>query len=241
MRIIDKNTDFYDYLSNVYTDNTFTFDRSDSYLLTKEIMCEHLFIRKFYSRYNKIKKHHNFVLMQICNTFWLFLVEITKTDEYDKVKDYKIELLTTWKNFNKSRELCKLDVISFPYWINGQLTEGSGFWVTGFDTEKINKKIDTLIQAIDNNDYKVESNLNSYIIYRENKNDWDKTEKHIPILMACGIANCVEALDIYLSFEEYFSLEKSSAERREPIGTTNIDKIESHGFDKKTSFRGKAV
>ena len=43
----------------------------------------------------------------------------------------------------------------------------------------------------------------------------------------------------YPDFEEYFALEKSSTERREPLGTTDIDKIESHGFDKKTSFRGK--
>jgi hypothetical protein len=57
--------------------------------------------------------------------------------------------------------------------------------------------------------------------------------------MFSGIVNCVDAHQIYLAFEEYFALEKSSTERREPLGTTDIDKIESHGFDKKTSFRGK--
>ena len=64
-------------------------------------------------------------------------------------------------------------------------------------------------------------------------------ERHIPLLKACGVANCIDAHDVYLALEEYFSLEKSASERREPIGTTDIDKIESHGFDKKVSFRGK--
>ena len=49
----------------------------------------------------------------------------------------------------------------------------------------------------------------------------------------------MDAHETYLAFEEYFSLEKTSQERRDPLGTTDIDKIESHGFDKKTSFRGK--
>ena len=69
--------------------------------------------------------------------------------------------------------------------------------------------------------------------------DGHKEEKHIPLLKASGLAEFLDAHEVYLAFEEYFSLEKTESERREPIGTTDIDKIESHGFDKKTSFRGK--
>ena len=47
MRIIDKNTDFYDYWQNVYKDDTFTFDRRDSFLLTKEILCSNLYTDKY--------------------------------------------------------------------------------------------------------------------------------------------------------------------------------------------------
>ena len=239
MRIIDKNTDFYDYLTNVYPDNTFTFDRTDSYLLTKEIMCDHLSIKKLYSKHYANRKHYNLLLLQICNTFWLFSVEITKIDEYDKVKDYNIEHIATWKNFNKKRVLCNLDVISLPYWINNQVSTGSSFWNTGYDIEKMRNKKNILINSINNNEFTNESSLNNHIIYRENKGHWDKTEKHIPLLKACGIANCIDPMDVFLAFDEYFSLEKSSSERRDPVGTTNNDKIESHGFDTKTSFRGK--
>lgn len=43
MRIIDKNTDFYDYIQYMwgYDDSSY-FDRTDSFLLTKEEFCEHL-------------------------------------------------------------------------------------------------------------------------------------------------------------------------------------------------------
>ena len=43
MKIIDKNSDFYDYFSNIYYDNSLTFDRTNSFLLTKEIICNSLF------------------------------------------------------------------------------------------------------------------------------------------------------------------------------------------------------
>ena len=95
MRIIDKNTDFYDYIQNMYPDDSLTFDRTDSFVLTKEIMCNHLVVRKNYSRYAQKKKitHHNFVLLQIGNAFWLFLVTITAIDEFDKPTDYTIALI----------------------------------------------------------------------------------------------------------------------------------------------------
>ena len=57
MRIIDKNTDFYDFYQNLYPDKTFTFDRRDSYLLTKDIMCDHLFVDKYWSWKEKRSIH----------------------------------------------------------------------------------------------------------------------------------------------------------------------------------------
>jgi hypothetical protein len=46
-------------------------------------------------------------------------------------------------------------------------------------------------------------------------------------------------VDVFCSIEEHFSREKTAAERTEPLGATNNDKIIMHGFDTKTSFRGK--
>ena len=48
MRIIDKNTDFYDFLQNMYPDNSLTFDRTDSFVLTKDILCKHLIVNQPY-------------------------------------------------------------------------------------------------------------------------------------------------------------------------------------------------
>lgn len=224
MRIIDKNTDFYDYWQNVYKDNTFTFDRRDSFILTKEMVCSNLYTDKYWSWIEKRYKYKRFayLLLQICNTFWLFLVEITEFDDYDRATNYNIELLFQWKDFDKPRELCNFEVIDFYFYHQNK-------------KEEIYNHVTDFVDDIHRNNYKHRRSLNC-CGFRIG----DKTiEKNIPLLKACGVANCVDAHDVYLAFEEYFALEKSSTERREPLDTTDIDKIESHGFDKKTSFRGK--
>ena len=40
MRIIDKNADYYDFWQGVYRDDSITFDRTDSFALTKELVCD---------------------------------------------------------------------------------------------------------------------------------------------------------------------------------------------------------
>lgn len=228
MRIIDKNTDFYDYWQNVYRDISFTFDRRNSFLLTKEIVCNNLDRDGYYNWQTKQRepRKFNYALLQICNTFWLFLIEATNVEKengFFRIKDYDIELLATWRDFNKPRKLCDFKIISSVnyYYIR--------------DKETAYKKVNDFIKDIVINNYKVKKSLDTYSIRKAD--EWIK--KDIPILKACGVANCVDSQEMYLAFEEYFSLEKTASERREPIGTTDIDKVESHGFDKKISFRGK--
>ena len=213
MRIIDKNSDFYDYFQNIYYDNSLTFDRTNSFLLTKELICQSLFLTQ--------KENNAFLLLQICNTFWLFSLKVTKRNEYNSPIDYTLELLDTWKNYNKKIKLIKFNIISFSF----------------FYKIKNRKTIDSLIQRVDINDYKIKKDITKFKFYQDFRGGFKKIEKNIPLLKACGIANCVNPFDIYLSFEEYFSLEKTASERRDPIGTADIDKLESHGFDKKVSFR----
>ncbi len=234
MRIIDKNTDFYDYWQTVYPDSSITFDRTDSFLLTKDIFCEHLSALRNRYRFIEDLKPHHFVLLQVCNTFWLFLAEITEQTNYGLPKDYSIELLTTWKNYNKPCCLTKLDVISFDWHIDSMLYR-DGCYKT-YDKTKIMNRASILIQAVDTNNFRVDHSVNKHMIYR---GDGTKVEKHIPLLKACGIGNCIDSLEIFLAFEEYFSLEKTSSERTTSIGLTNKEKIENHGFDVKKSFRGK--
>lgn len=228
MRIIDKNTDFYDYWQNIYRDTSLTFDRRNSFLLTKELVCDKLDRDGCWNW--KTKKREpvifNYALLQICNTFWLFLIEVTKAKKdvsLFRPQDYNIELLSTWRDFNKPRKLCSFKVISF-----------SSFYRTN-KKEEVYRRIDYYVQDVHTNNYKIKNHLDRHSI--RNSTGW--IEKDIPILKACGIGSCMDAHETYLAFEEYFSLKKSASERKEPIGTTDIDKIESHGFDKKTSFRGK--
>jgi len=227
MRIIDKNTDFYDFYQDVYRDDTFTFDRRDSYILSKEMFCDKISpIHKSWWNYKTKQWDYNrykFMLLQICNTFWLFLIEIKKIDDYNRPEEYTIELLDSWRDFDKPRKLCNLNVIQFSV----------SFYKK--DKQDILNRINDMRRDIHTNHYKDKGNFNSVTIY----NGDTKIEKHIPLLKACGIGNLLDAHEVYLAFEEYFSLEKSDSERREPLGTTDIDKVESHGFDKKISFRGK--
>lgn len=236
MRIIDKNTDFYDYWQSVYRDSSVTFDRTDSFLLTKEIMCKHLHISRY--RFTKECELLNFVLLQIGNVFWLFLAEVTKSTDYGVPTDYKIELLKTWKNYDKPRCPIKLDVIRFGYAVQNAIYQDRHWNL--YDKGKIIRRADTLAKAIDQNDFDVLSSINKHTIYKSGR-DYNSIpiEKHIPLLKACGIADCVDPLEVFLAFEEYFSLEKSATERTESVGLTDEEKIGNHGFDLKTSFRSK--
>ena len=239
MRIIDKNTDFYDFWQNIYRDDSVTFDRTDSFVLTKELMCEHL--QGLRNRFHTWAEYpQDFILLQVCHTFWLFLFEVTKETEYGRPTDYTVELITTWKNYKKPRCLIKLDVVGFGHSIERFLAKA---WNSRkYDRDKVFAKADMLAKAIDNNDYHIEESIDRHTIFKGGAglfNDRTKIEKHIPLLKACGIANCVNSLDVFLAFEEYFSLEKTSTERTSSVGLTDVEKIGNHGFDTKTSFRGK--
>lgn len=226
MRIIDKNTDFYDYFQNIYQDNSLTFDRTDSFVLTKKDVCDKLYP---HSRDN-IRNY--FCLLQVCNKYWLFLIEVTKTASKDSARptDFTTELLDSWANYSTERKLCNLSLIKFGWEINIRLR----------DKQRIKKEVRVLVDAINTNNYEVICGMNSHTIYLDGwykAKERRKIEKHIPLLKASGFANCINPLEIYLAFEEYFSIEKASSERTESVGLTDKEKVENHGFDLKRSFR----
>lgn len=232
MRIIDKQKDFYDFYQGMYRDDSIVFDRTDSFELTKKIFCEHLQYGYHRNRFylGQDRPQEIFVLLQVCNTFWLFMVDVTKTTSYDTVKDYTIELITCWKNYNKMSRLIKLDIIEFGFSIYAL------FKYRVPDKQKLLSKINDLTRMIDDGDFKIIHTIDRHTI---RKDGGEQIEKHIPLLKSSGMAQCIFPLDIYLAFEEYFSLEKSSKERKESVGLTNNEKVENHGFDLKKSFRGK--
>lgn len=240
MRIIDKNTDYYDYLQFINPDDTFTFDRTDSYELTKEILCSHIWLHSRYEYGNKAREKtipYKFLLMQIGSTFWLFLLGITKVNDIrTRAADYNIELLKSWKNYDKPRQLIKLSIIDFGW--KYHISEKYGWFFGDYNKEDIIKFLDTLIKGIDIDDFETIEAIDKHTIYVGHSCN-KAEEKHIPLLKSSGIATCVPPEDIYNAFDEYFSLEKTASESTVAEGTTNNDKIVNHGFDTKTSFRGK--
>jgi len=229
MRIIDSKYDYYDYLQN-YTD-PIVFDRRGSRVLTKEDVCHAL------SLYND--RTDKYLLLLHCGaTYWLILVTITEKEKrYWGTREipinYDLKVLSKWADYSKKRELISLDVITVPIWKIYKDTYS-------FETleEAVIKYIDEIKETIRVDDYTHERICSTYC----KKWDYDLRDYveqyQPPLLKACGISNVIDPMEIFLAIEEHFSLLKTEAERTEPLGTTNDDKIIMHGFDTKTSFRG---
>ena len=216
MRIIDKQYDFYDYLQDPTDD--IVFDRRDSFLLSKD-----LFGRGMMVHYYNTSKYR-FVTLQCGSTFWLFLATIKKFDKkFDGMIpiDYDFELLISWKNYDKPYKLLDINVVSFGSF------RMYDYQTRDYDYDLIKSRINDLKDATDHNDFRLEYNVNNI------------SNKSFPLLKASGLGSCIDGKDIFYAIEEYFSLEKMSLERTEPLGATNNDKIIMHGFDTKISFRGK--
>ena len=240
MRIIDKQSDYYDYLQD--PTDTLVFDRRGSHLITKEEMCEHL--------HRADDNTHSFLLLQCGINYWLILATITERKPSTIIglnslypSNYTLEVLTTWVDYSKPAE-----DISF---IQIQPNNMWRYHLYAYDhkvshrrylvLDAIRNHVDDLKDAVMHNDYRVVDKLH---IVREQVKDGKgrysyNTKKVHPIFRACGIAGIIPADAIYNAIDEYFSLKKSSAETTVAKGTTNDDKIVNHGFDLKTSFRGK--
>ncbi len=239
MRIIDKITDYYDYLQD--STDKLVFDRRGSFLLTREILCVKIRFTRYYW-----ESKYRFVLLQCGATFWLFLVTITAWDAEHRPKDnilwykehrptdYTMELLATWKDYDKKRELLKLDLINVHRIYDMRVRK-----TREFDHEKILARVSYIKNEIIHNNYDVETNISSYTKVTSSKGGFVEEEQRIPILRACGVGSIIEPIEMFCAIEEYFSLEETASERAEAIGATNDDKIIMHGFDTKTSFRGK--
>lgn len=238
MRIIDKNKDFYDYLQGIYLDQLLVFDRTGSFVLTKQALCDCI---PEYAR-----RPGCFVLLQVCNTFWLYYARrVRKKDALVfEQSEYNFELVTSWKNYNKQRQLLKLDLIDFSAgdifpntWMFWRYENNDKMAATLASVNFAEKK-DLLIAAVDTNNYRVLKCLNHY----NTRIGWCsnlRTKYHIPILSSSGLVGGIDPLDMYRSIEEYLSFEKTASERTESIGLTDKERIANHGFDVKCSFRGK--
>lgn len=208
MRIIDKNKDYYDYIQYEYVDDTFTFDRRDSFVLNREGICNYTFL----GRYRWMKPEF-YLVLQVCNSFWILRLNPIEKNEF-KITKYSLELVAKFKDYNAKREMLKLFLID----------------------SDIKKSEEEYVEMIKGGNYKIVHTFNKATIDRGDYKF--KEEKHIPILRETGIPSIIEGHEIYLALEEYFGAEKTANERTEPLGATNNDKITAHGFDLVSSFRG---
>ena len=233
MRIIDKISDFYDYLQ--YREDDLVFDRRGSYILQKE----HILI----SVDKALNAWHGdpdvFFLLQCGATYWLLLVRglNVEGERRDKhAKDYTIRVVDTWKNYNREIDLLRLQAIYFnlAYQYNYYDSEFKGRrYIRTLNEDKVVQVAPKLRDAIIHKDYEV------FFDYKTIKRyDYEGNGKPL-ILKACGIPKIIAPEDMYNAIDEYFSLMKTAAESTVAEGTTNNDKIKNHGFDTKTSFRGK--
>ena len=244
MRIIDKNQDFYDSCQYIYPDDSITFDRTDSFLVTKDL------IRNACGHWGE-----RFILLQVGYTFWLFFIEWKNKKTGEKAsysdwavdivgewKDYDLILVSSWKNFNHERKLLDLSIIRLAH-VPYNMYSDFNFKTLSRDykMDKIRLHADALVDAINHNDIRVIRSFNKEVFHVDlgRGKGYKTIEKHIPILRETGVANVIDPMSLYMAIEEFFSHEKTASERTESIGLTDKEKIENHGFSAKTSFRGK--
>lgn len=206
--------------------------------MTKDRLCEVLepaWYNTIYTKDTNIYEKHRYkyVLLQCGATFWLILLYDVQYNNYGRPTEYKMELLFTWKDYNKSREVLNMTEISFMY--DTLIRQKKKETYYGF----IKSNVPRMVSAIQSNNLSTTHNLNGHQVTRSCKNTWIRETRTIPILTACGIADIIDPVDIFTALEEHFSLLKTESERIDPIGATNDDKITMHGFDTKSSFRNK--
>lgn len=228
MRIIDKQNDYYDYLQD--NGDSLVFDRRGSRALTKEEIMDT--INRVLDSYSHVP--HVFLLLQCGASYWLLFVEgtgIKKRTGFcgpaETVSGYNIWILSKWKEYNQPLKLLSLQAISF----------NQSWKYKIYDVEYSGRKvIRTLME-----DRLAESSpeLREAVIHKDYKPYQDFSKKGYLLLKSSGIPNVIGPEEIYNAIDEYFSLEKTAAESTVAKGTTNNDKIKIHGFDTKTSFRGK--
>ena len=238
MRIIDKNTDYYDYLQD--REDTLVFDRRGSVLVNKTDI------------YDVISHRDNdlytFMLLQCGASYWLFIANATKYSKVNgitKVTECDIELIASWKDYTKEYQLLEFEAISIHSLWQYSLTDYN--WRKSerkLIMSKVHTHAEDLKNAIIHKDYEPIYFFNKKIAFREfdkktGKINWGVNTTFYPLLKACGISTLIDAETMYHAIDEYFSLMKTAAESTVAEGTTNNDKIKNHGFDTKTSFRGK--
>ena len=219
MRIISKNKDYYDYLVGYYgLDNSMVYIRNVEYNITPEIL--------IYNK-NQLSQH----TFSICNRFYI-VYELNKTF-YHTINEL-IEL-----NEILAEQKIDRNFLSNIWWAPTRNVQAENKFHNENGSSKINKVLRQPVLM------RVRSSLGK-VIYTEieNKTFYDSNKKQesywgIPLLYPFGFATWYPPEYMYQKIYEFISWTKDNPEI--PNKQTDLEKLESHGFDKKISFRHRKM
>ena len=207
MFIIDKNKDYYDYLSHVYgVDKKVTFDRRGSIVLTDRYIVDHTFEYKGYSRWLKREKE------------FFFLLEVGKLQYLFKVFDYDI-VQDAYGVYHVGKK--------FKIGIKHVFDEDRNF----FGKPLTIKDVKVKYQWIKRKYVSVITDFKDCIEIREKTFD----NSRYPILAETKIPALISAFDMWRELSTYIS--SLNNDKEVDIVNTDKAKIVNHGFDLKSSFR----
>ena len=147
--------------------------------LTKEMICSEC------NYYDRPESNYRFLLLQCGATFWLILIIVTETNNNRHITKYTFELLDTWKNYDKTNELLKIDIVKF-----NECYKIYNYKIRDYDIKLIRNNIKDFERAINNNDFRVDTTFNKYTKITDYKGRFKRENISIPLLKASGLSGC---------------------------------------------------
>ena len=217
MYIIDKNKDYYDYYSHIFgTDKKITYDRRGSAIINNLDIVSLTGCEKI-STDGKIR-HEHWYWRTLRNPEYFVLLEIGFVQYLIKLFNFtfeKTELYYTMSGCSMIIERIFKDnkhYYEFPISIRGCVI--NSYW-KNYKEGYIYKTNEPFEEAL------------------EIKNDAITIDN--PILSGTSITSLIDPKEIWVELQSYISSLNNDKDISIPM--TDIEKAETHGFDKKTSFR----
>lgn len=208
MFIIDKNTDYYDYVSHVYgVDKKIVFDRRGSIHVSNETIAFN--VDRFYY------DNQLFFVLEIGYVQYILRTYNIKYKDFGDssiLVTYDIEIVRVFKD-NKHYEESPISIHRFhlPY-----------DWRWRYNKKKKNKHIPFY--------YDEKYSFDDVVRYNRS---WECI--NLPILKNTKITSIIDPVTIWNEIQMYIS--SLHTEKDVSTSITDTERAEIHGFDKKTSFR----
>lgn len=209
MKILDKYKDYYDFYQNIYIDNSLVFDRRGSIKLGDSYFLSNLPI------YNDTRRNdlfawnkQAFFILQVGYSNWVFKAVATKSEVSPTGSKYNTDYKI--ELIESWKDYNHLNSMRFGLAKTTVFTQEHGY------IKDMLKHYSDEIYLIKLGNYEIKSQIDN------------------PIFEGSKIPSVLDAWELYQAIEEYFSSLKSE---KIVDNQTDLEKIESHGFDKKESFR----